>query len=57
MQERRKKYEDNPRLAWDILEEGSERARKVASSTMDEVREAMKMSLDFAAPPSAQGAK
>ena len=23
MQERRKKYEDNPRLAWDILEAGS----------------------------------
>ena len=30
MQERRKKYEDNPRLAWDILEAGSARARKVA---------------------------
>jgi hypothetical protein len=23
MQERRKKYEENPRLAWDILEAGS----------------------------------
>jgi tryptophanyl-tRNA synthetase len=44
MQERRKKYEDNPRLAWDILEAGSERARKIASATMDEVREAMGMS-------------
>jgi tryptophanyl-tRNA synthetase len=44
MQERRKKYEDNPRLAWDILEAGSERARKVASATMDEAREAMGMS-------------
>src|SRR6202166_3024908 len=44
MQERRKKYEDNPRLAWDILEAGSERARKVASATMGEVREAMGMS-------------
>jgi tryptophanyl-tRNA synthetase len=30
MQERRKKYEDNPRLAWDILEAGSARAREVA---------------------------
>jgi tryptophanyl-tRNA synthetase len=57
MQERRKKYEDNPRLAWDILEAGSERARKVASSTMNEVREAMKMSLHYEAPSSAQGAK
>jgi tryptophanyl-tRNA synthetase len=57
MQQRRKKYEDNPRLAWDILERGSERARKVASSTMNEVRAAMNMSLDYEAPPSAQGAK
>src|SRR5438094_5139522 len=57
MQERRKKYEDNPRLAWDILEAGSERARKVASNTMNEVREAMKMGLDYEAPSSAQGAK
>jgi tryptophanyl-tRNA synthetase len=47
MQERRKKYEEKPRLAWDILEAGSERARKVASETMKEVRAAMHMSLDF----------
>jgi len=49
MQERRKKYEENPRLAWDILEEGSARARKVASKTMEEVRDAMGMSLEFEA--------
>src|SRR6202030_1113607 len=30
MQERRKKFEQNPRLAWDILEAGAERARKAA---------------------------
>jgi hypothetical protein len=47
MQERRKKYEDNPRLAWDILEAGSSRASKVAGGTMGEVREAMGMSLDY----------
>jgi len=47
MQERRKKYEDNPRLAWDILEQGSERAGKVASATMSEVRQAMGMSLEY----------
>ena len=41
MQERRRKYEDNPRLAWDILEAGSARAREVAGGTMDEVRKAM----------------
>jgi tryptophanyl-tRNA synthetase len=57
MQERRKKYEENPRLAWDILEIGSARARNVADATMKQVRAAMKMSLDFEAPGSAQGAK
>jgi len=41
MQERRKKYEDKPRLAWDILEAGSARAREIADATMDEVRKAM----------------
>src|SRR6195256_1617825 len=45
MQERRKKYEENPRLAWDILEAGSAKARGVAGATMNEVREAMGMSL------------
>ncbi len=47
MQERRKKYEDNPRLAWDILEAGSARAGEVAGATMDEVRKAM--GLDYSA--------
>jgi hypothetical protein len=55
MQERRKKYEDNPRLAWDILEVGSSRASKVASATMDEVREAMGMTLDFKTSTGASG--
>src|SRR6202167_1749864 len=41
MQERRRKYEDNPRLAWDILEAGSARAREVTGATMDEVRKSM----------------
>jgi tryptophanyl-tRNA synthetase len=49
MQERRKKYEENPRLAWDILESGSAQARKVADTTMAEVREAMGMSLGYEA--------
>jgi len=52
MQERRKKYEDNPRLAWDILEAGSARAAEVASATMDEVRESMGMSLHYEPPRS-----
>jgi len=57
MQERRKKYEENPRLAWDILESGSARAGKVATATMSEVRDAMHMSLDCEAPGNAQAAK
>ena len=52
MQERRKKYEDNPRLAWDILEDGSARARKEAEATMEEVRSAMGMSLNYEPPRS-----
>ena len=47
MQERRKKFEENPRLAWDILEAGTERARKAASETMNDVRDAMGMSLAY----------
>jgi tryptophanyl-tRNA synthetase len=54
IQERRHQYEDNPRLAWDILEAGSARARKVADATLVEVRESMHMSLSFQ-PASATG--
>ena len=50
MQARREKYQDNPRLAWDILEAGSERARQAAGETMNEVHEAMGMSLRYEAP-------
>ena len=50
MQERRKKYEDNPRLAWDILEAGSSCARDVAGATMNEVRDAMSISLNYEPP-------
>ena len=57
MQERRKKYEDNPRLAWDILETGSVQATKVADATMSEVRKAMGMSLEYEAPQKPQPAK
>jgi tryptophanyl-tRNA synthetase len=47
MQQRRKKFEENPRLAWDILEAGTEQARKAASETMEDVRAAMGISLDY----------
>jgi tryptophanyl-tRNA synthetase len=50
IQQRRKKYEDDPKLAWDILEAGSARAAKVAEATMAEVREAMRMSRQYEPP-------
>jgi tryptophanyl-tRNA synthetase len=50
MQERRRKFEENPRLAWDILEDGSQRARATAAETMSDVRAAMGMSLEYEAP-------
>ncbi len=50
MQERRKKFEENPKLAWDILEAGTQQARKAAEETMDSVRAAMGMSMQYEAP-------
>jgi tryptophanyl-tRNA synthetase len=43
IQERRKPYEENPQLVWDVLEEGTAKARKVAQATMQEVRAAVKL--------------
>lgn len=43
IQQRRKRYEQNPQLVWNVLEEGTERARKVAQATMAEVRAAVKL--------------
>jgi len=57
IQERRKKYEDNPRLAWDILMTGTAKAAKVAEATMKEVRAAMGMSLDYEPLSKSEGAK
>jgi len=36
--EKRKKFEKNPQLVWDILEKGNKKARNVAQKTMEEVR-------------------
>jgi tryptophanyl-tRNA synthetase len=47
VQERRRKFEENPRLAWDILEEGTKRASAAAAETMKDVRAAMGMSLEY----------
>jgi tryptophanyl-tRNA synthetase len=51
IQERRRKYENNPALAIDILETGSAKARKIAGHTMELVRESMNMSHDLSATP------
>lgn len=42
IQERRKPYEQNPKRVWEILEEGTRKARSVAQATMAEVHTAMK---------------
>jgi tryptophanyl-tRNA synthetase len=43
MQERRKQYEEQPRLVHDILHSGSALARARAEETMEQVREAMQL--------------
>ncbi len=57
IQDRRRKYEENPRLAWDILQAGSAKAKQIAGATMQEVREAMHMSLAYEAPEKTAGAE
>jgi tryptophanyl-tRNA synthetase len=52
IQERRAKYEANPKLAWDILEAGSAKARIAAESTMEEVRAAANLSYEYEPPKS-----
>ena len=44
IQEEINKYQSNPNLIQEIIFEGSERARVVAKSTMEEVRDAMGIS-------------
>jgi len=50
IQERRAKYEANPKLAWDLLEEGSAKARVAAEATMVEARDAANLSHDYEPP-------
>lgn len=44
IQERRKKYDDNPKLVRDILDRGAEKARTIAAETLKEVKEKMGLS-------------
>jgi tryptophanyl-tRNA synthetase len=55
IQQRRRPFEENPKMVWDILEAGSEKARKAAQATIEQVREAMNLSHEFKAV--AQGQK
>ena len=50
VQVRRAKYEAEPKLAWDILEAGSAKARVAAESTMNEVRAASNLSFEYEPP-------
>jgi len=55
MQERRAKYEADPKLAWDILEDGSTKARAVAEATMVEARDAANLSHEYKPPAQSAG--
>jgi len=47
MQERRAKYEADPRLAWEVLEAGSQKAREAAEATMVQARAAANLSHEY----------
>jgi len=50
IRERREHYEQHPKEAWDILEDGAEKARTASEATMKEVRAAMKMTKGYQEP-------
>ncbi len=43
IRERRKKYEENPELIWNILEDGRKKVREIAKENLKEVKEKMKI--------------
>ena len=47
MQERRRKYEQDPKLAQEVMAAGDARARAVAEQTMHEIRDAMGLTQSF----------
>jgi len=55
MQERRRKYEVNPKLAWEVIEAGGAKARKICEQTMNDVRGSMNMTRSFEAPSKTAG--
>jgi hypothetical protein len=50
MQERRRKYEQDRQSTEDILATGDAKARTIAQNTMEQVRDAMKLSHQLATP-------
>ncbi|MGH9522310.1 MAG: hypothetical protein ACRD3E_07240 [Terriglobales bacterium] len=50
MQERRRKYENNPKLAWEVIEAGGTKARKICEQTMNDVRGSMNLGRSYEAP-------
>jgi tryptophanyl-tRNA synthetase len=57
MQERRRKYEENPRLAWEVIEAGGAKARKICDITMDEVHQSMGLTREYEPVPNKVGSK
>ncbi|MDR3748788.1 MAG: tryptophan--tRNA ligase [Acidobacteriota bacterium] len=55
IQERRARYEADPKLAWDLLEEGSKKAREAAEATMVEARDATNLSHQYEPPTQSAG--
>jgi len=55
IQERRAKYEADPRLAWDVLEAGAKKARGAAEATMVEARAAANLSHEYEPPAQSAG--
>ncbi len=55
IQDRRQQYEANPKLAWDILEGGSAKARVAAEATMEEARDAANLSHAYEPPSQSAG--
>ncbi|MFQ5662232.1 MAG: tryptophan--tRNA ligase [Terriglobia bacterium] len=53
IRERRRTYEARPEAVWEILVEGSKKARRVARRTMVQVREAMKTVFEWERKPAA----
>jgi len=56
MQERRRKYEENPRLAWDVIEAGGAKARKICDATMSALRQSMGLTREYEPPAKSVGA-